>query len=118
MSVEEIKETVRLGILSEFQNVSVAFDQCADDPNSIGVGVFGVEKGCVRHVKDLIHEFDWKLCAGRGLVLIPRVRDFKTTQEYYPHLLPTTIASQELAITIAAQQINKLLCPRPEVSKP
>jgi len=85
--MEILKNQTRDILTAWFPSCHVQFETLGEDPNVIGVGVYGVPKPLVKWVKKKIHELDGRFFADAGYVLLPLVRDWETTCKFYPHLV-------------------------------
>lgn len=66
----------------------IQIEEIPDEPNLIGVGVYGVEKNQVMVVAESIAKIEDTLFPDGSRGLIPLIRDIETTQQYYPECMP------------------------------
>lgn len=86
-SLSRIKRLARLYLTAKFPHYPVRFESVDDDPDTIGVGVFGVDRSARMTVRRCIFDLDATLAAPKGLIFIPMVRDLETTMRHYPDMI-------------------------------
>jgi hypothetical protein len=84
MTIDDLKDYVRMMLNGAFPAVTVQFERINDDPFHLAVSVYGVETSAVKWVKEKILDIDEKLCADGDFALTPLVRDEATTDKFYP----------------------------------
>lgn len=80
-------ETVRAYFTRIFSRFAVRIEAIPDEPELIGIGVYGVPRDEMAWVRREIGDAEDSLFAGFGLGLIPMVRSRETTAKHYPSLV-------------------------------
>jgi hypothetical protein len=89
-----LNENIRSGILSfftrMFKEYAVRLEIIPDEPDMIGIGVYGVANENVAAISDTICDSQELFPQDQTPEFIPLVRNLGTTRKYYPSLLTWT----------------------------
>ena len=70
-----------------FSRFAVRIETIPDEPELVGIGVYGVPRDEMAWVRTAIGDAEESLFAGAGLGLIPMIRSMETTAKHYPGLV-------------------------------
>lgn len=70
-----------------FSRFAVRIESIPDEPELIGIGVYGVPRDEMAWVRKEIGDAEDSLFSGFGIGLIPMIRSMETTAKHYPSLV-------------------------------
>ena len=70
-----------------FSRFAVRIETIPDEPELVGIGVYGVPRDEMAWIRKAIGDAEDELFAGFGLGLIPMIRSRETTAKHYPNLI-------------------------------
>lgn len=110
MTLEHFKGLVTNRFKERFPRFKTHLECLEGDSQHLGLSVFGVEKGMLSEVQELILDIDCELGISNGFVVTPLVKSLEVTLKYYPDFLPTQAvdALEELGESESAAVTNEL----------
>ncbi len=84
----EVLISVNEWVKSEILTFPFTVESSPDDPFTIYIRVFGVPDGQITSIENIIIDLENRLPNDTNFMLLPMVKNLKTTQEYYPEHMP------------------------------
>ena len=82
------REAIREHFAKLFGRYAARIEPMPDEPELLGIGVYGVPREEMAMVRTKICEAEDSEFSGLGIGLIPMVRSVETTAKHYPEWMP------------------------------